>query len=113
MQIVYSKNYDKGLKILKKKRKTSELKVLSEIIDMIKSSDNYSDLKANPLAYIYDFEELRGDKSGFSSFKLSRAGGKIRLIVRPCENIIILEVVFISTEYYEDFDPKGVMFYDE
>lgn len=113
MNIVYSKNYDKGLKELNKKHKTDELNVLEEILDMIRNSDNYEELKSNPLAYIYDFEELRNDKSGFCSFNLSRTGGKIRLIVRPQSNTIVLEVVFISLEHYKDFNPKGVILYDE
>lgn len=113
MKIIYSKNYDKCFKELKKKHRTAELEVLNEILDMIKSTDNYNELKSNPLAYIYDFEELREDKSGFCSFKLSKSGGKIRLIVRPCDNTITLEVVYISLDHYKDFNPKGVMLNDE
>lgn len=113
MNIIYSKNYDKGLKELKKKHKTNELEVLKDILDMIRNTENYKTLKLNPISYIYDFEELKNDKTGFSSFKLSRSGGKIRLIVRPQDNSDILEIVFISTEHYNDFDPKGVILYDE
>lgn len=113
MKVLYSKNYDKGFKELKKKHKTKEIENLNEILDMIKSSKSYEELKFNPISYIYDFEELKGDKKGFSSFKLSRAGGVIRLIVRPQLNTIILEIVFISTDHYKDFDPKGVIYYDE
>ncbi len=113
MKIIYSKNYDKGLKELKKKHKNLELDNLNEILDMIKKSKDYNELKANPISYIYDFEELKEDKKGFCSFKLSRSGGVIRLIVRPQFNTVIIEVVFISTEHYRDFDPKGVTFYDE
>lgn len=113
MKIIYSKNYDKCLKELKKKHRNNELEVLNDILDIIKSSDNYNELKSNPLTYIYDFEELREDKSGFCSFKLSRSGGKTRLIVRPRDNTIVLEVVYISLDHYKDFNPKGVMLYDE
>lgn len=113
MRIIYSKNYDKGLKELKKKHRTAELSVLEEILDIIKDSGSYEELRQNPVSYIYDFEELRGDKKGYCSFNLSRTGGIIRLIVRPQMNTIVMEVVFISTNHYRDFDPKGVMFYDE
>lgn len=113
MNIIYSKNYDKGFKELKKKHRMTELENLNEILDMIRSSESYEELKANPISYIYDFEELREDKSGFCSFNLSKSGGVIRLIVRPRVNTIILEVVFISTDHYKDFNPKGVIFYDE
>ena len=38
MNIIYSKNYDKGLKELKKKHKTEEMAALNDILDIIKSS---------------------------------------------------------------------------
>ena len=113
MKIIYSKNYEKGLKELQKKHKTNELSNLKSIIDAIKNSDNYNDLKLTPAAAIFKFEELKNDKVGFASFNLCKNGGKIRLIVRPRENMIIIEVVFISTDHYKDFDPKGVRFNDE
>ena len=113
MKIIYSKNYDKGLKELKKKHKTQEQKNLKEIIEAIKNSDNYNDLKRTPAAAIFKFEELKEDKVGFASFNLCKNGGTVRLIVKPQENMIILEIVFISTNHYKDFDPKGVRFNDE
>lgn len=113
MIVRYSENYKKWLKQLKKKHKTRELDNLTEILDAIKESDTYQDLKLTPAAAIYKFEELRNDKTGFASFNLCKNGGVIRLIVRPQDNLIVLEVIFISTDHYRDFDPKGVIFDDE
>lgn len=113
MKIRYSENFKKGLKQLKKKHKDQELKNLTIILDAIKESDTYQDLKLTPAAVIYKFEELKNDKTGFSSFNLCKNGGVYRLIVRPQENTLVLEIIFISTDHYHDFDPKGVMFDDE
>ena len=110
MQIVYSKNYLQSQKQLTKKHRTKELEHLAEIIDAIREAETYDDLKLTPTAYIFKFEELKNDKVGFASFNLNKNGGVVRLIVRPQDNKIVLELVFISTKHYEDFDPKGVIF---
>lgn len=113
MLVRYSKNYKQSLKQLVKKRRAKELGYLAEIIDAIREAETYNDLKLTPTAYIYKFEELKNDKVGFASFNLNKNGGVIRLIVKPQENKIVLELVLISTNHYEDFDPKGVIFDDE
>lgn len=113
MQLRYSKNYIKGIKELKKKHKTEELNTLEKIIKLIKRSNTYDLLKNTPLAYLYDFEELKDNLTGYFSFRLSKKKSPIRLIGRYQDNIIIIQLVYISMEHYNDFNPKGVIFDDE
>lgn len=49
MNIRYTKNYDKGLKELKKKCRTKQLDNLKEILELIKNSCDFNELKNNPL----------------------------------------------------------------
>lgn len=113
MNIRYSKNYDKGLKELKKKHRTEQINYLNAIIDLIKNSSNFNELKKNPISYMYNFEPLKHDKNGYYSFNLSKNGGVIRLIVKPQDNNITMDIADISNAHYSDFDPKKVIYYDE
>ena len=113
MLIRYSKNFDKGKKELTKKHKIEELNMLDSIVKLIKRSDTYELMKGSPLAYLYGFEELKEDKSGFFSFRLSKKSSPIRLIGRYQDNIITIQLVYISMDHYNDFNPKGVIFDDE
>lgn len=113
MNVRYSKNYDKGYKELKKKHRTEQLNNLKDINDLIKNSLDFNELKNNPLAYMYDFEPLKYNNSGYYSFNLSKHGGVIRLIVKPQDNCVNMDLVDISSDHYKDFDPKGVIYYDE
>ena len=109
MLIRYSKNFEKGKKELNKKHKVEELNMLNSIVKLIKRSDTYELMKNSPLAYLYGFEELRGDKSGFFSFRLSKKSSPIRLIGQYQDNIITIQLVYISMDHYNDFNPKGVI----
>ena len=113
MLIRYSKNFEKGKKELKKKHKVEELNMLDSIVMLIKRSDTYELMKNSPLAYLYGFEELKEDKSGFFSFRLSKKSSPIRLIGRYQDNIITIQLVYISLDHYNDFNPKGVILDDE
>lgn len=53
------------------------------------------------------------DFNGYYSFNLSKSGGVIRLIVKPQDNCVVMDLVDISNDYYKDFNPKGVIYYDE
>lgn len=113
MNIRYSKNYDKGYKELKKKHRIEQLNNLKDINELIKNSCNFNELKNNPLSYMYDFEPLKYNNSGYYSFNLSKHGGVIRLIVKPQDNCTVMDLADISNDHYKDFDPKGVIYYDE
>ena len=87
--------------------------MLDSIVMLIKRSDTYELMKSSPLAYLYGFEELKEDKNGFFSFRLSKKRSSIRLIGRYQDNIITVQLVYISMEHYKDFNPKGVILNDE
>ena len=70
-------------------------------------------MKNSPLVYLYGFEELKEDKNGFFSFRLSKKRSPIRLIGRYQDNIVTIQLVYISMDHYNDFNPKGVILYDE
>lgn len=113
MLIRYTKNFEKGKKELRKKHKVEELDMLDSIILLVKRSDTYELMKNSPLAYLYGFEELKEDKSGFFSFRLSKKRSSIRLIGQYQDNIITIQLVYISMDHYNDFNPKGVILNDE
>lgn len=113
MKIRYSKNYEKGYKELKKKHRTEQLNNLKFINELIKRSLDFNELKNNPLSYMYGFEPLKYNNSGYYSFNLSKHSGVIRLIIRPQDNLINIDLVDISNNHYKDFDSKGVIYYDE
>ncbi|MCM1053134.1 MAG: hypothetical protein NC483_04090 [Ruminococcus sp.] len=92
-------NFTKEEKKLKKKNK--ELENLEKILILLKQSKSLEDLKTNSLSYIYGFEILRNDLSGFYSFNLNKNGGKIRLLCSINEDKVTLE--YISLDHYEDF----------
>ena len=109
MLIRYSKNFEKCKKELKKKHKVEELDMLDSIVKLIKRSDTYELMKNSPLVYLYGFEELKEDKNGFFSFRLSKKRSPIRLIGRYQDNIVTIQLVYISMDHYNDFNPKGVI----
>lgn len=113
MLIRYSKSFEKGKKELSKKHKVEEFNMLDSIVMLVKRSDTYELMKSSPLAYLYGFEELKEDKSGFFSFRLSKKRSSIRLIGRYQDNIVTVQLVYISMDHYKDFNPKGVILDDE
>lgn len=62
---------------------------------------------------MYDFEPLKHNLSSYYFFNLSGHGGVIRLIVKPQDNCVVMDLVDISNDHYKDFNPKGVIYYDE
>ena len=51
--------------------------------------------------------------SNYYSYNLCKNKGKIRLIVKPNDdNSIELYLITISYDYYEDFNPKEVNYYE-
>lgn len=108
MKIIYTKSYDKTYKDLKRHKK--ELETLDKILTFIKKQDDFNSMINDPLALIYHFERLKHELNEFYSFRISKI---IRLIVRPVENGIEIELVYISTNHYKDFDKGKVIYYDE
>ncbi len=86
----------------KLKRYPNEQKMLEKIIKHIKMSNNYRELKLNPVSRIYGFEELKHELSGFCSFRLEKSG-VIRLIVTIDEDENIVKIEYISMDHYNDF----------
>ncbi len=110
--IIRTKTFDKTYKDIKKHNK--EFSNLLKIIDIIENSNSFKELCGLPQVNMYGFERLKHDKSDYYSFNLSKSGGKIRLIVKPeNDNEIILFLIKISFNHYDDFDPKRVMYYEE
>ncbi len=103
MRIIYAKSYDATYKNLKKYPKEKER--LEEIIKHILYFDTFTDMINDPLTMIYNFERLEYELNEFYSFRLSKV---YRLIVRPRENDIEVELVYISTNHYNDFNKDRV-----
>ena len=60
----------------------------------------------NTLTKIYNFERLKYELNEFYSFRLSKV---YRLIVRPKDNDIEVELVYISIKHYVDFNKDKVI----
>ncbi len=90
----------------KLKRHYYEQERYEKILTHIKQCNSIEDLENNPISKIYGFEALKHEYSGLYSFRLSKSGGKIRLIVSLDKeyNIVTLEV--ISMEHYKDIKRK-------
>ncbi len=108
MKVLYTKSYDNTSKNLKKHR--NEQKELNEILELINNSTDFNELKNNPIAITYDFEQLKYQLNEFYSFKLNKK--VIRLIIKPINNNL-LELSYISYDHYKDFNKKKVIYYDE
>lgn len=110
MNLKYTKSYDNCLKRLK--RYPEHLKTLDKILNIITNSEDFTTLKQNPLVSMYHFEQLKYQLNEYYSFRLEKKGGVIRLIVKPVSNTL-LELSYICTMHYKDFDKKKVIYYDE
>jgi len=111
LRIIFTDNYNKQLKKLKRHKK--EYENLSDILDIIERADDFNILCKLPIVNIYDFERLKHNLNEYYSFNLNKHGGTIRLIIKPnSSNIIEVYLCFISFEHYKDFDPKKVILND-
>ena len=107
MNIIYTKSYDKSIKVLNKRKEEKE--VLEDILSYLRNINYFNILLNDPLAKMYGFERLKYDLKDFYSFRLSRT---IRLIVKPKDNNIEIYLIYLSKNHYEDFDIGKVMFYE-
>lgn len=99
-------SYEKSLKKLKKYN--DETLRLNKILELIKNSESLEHLKINPISKMYGFEALKYDLTGYYSFNLCKSrGGMIRLIVSIDELNTEMNLVYISTNHYEDFKRRG------
>ena len=112
MNIIYTKSFDSTNKNLSKHRnEKTNLKIISELIQ---NTNNFQELKNNPISYRYGFEQLKYDLNEFWSFNLCKNGGVIRLIIKPSNNNDYeLYFLFISYSHYKDFSKDKVIYYDE
>lgn len=101
MKIEENKGYKNSKNKIKKNYDAQNK--LSKVISHIEATKDIADLKSNVLSYIYGYEELRNDLSGFYRFGIDKNSktGKLRLIFSISENKIYLE--YISDKHYEDF----------
>ena len=104
LKIIYTKSYEKSYKDLKKNYKEREL--FDEIIDHIKNEPDFKTMINDPLSMIYNLERLKYDLNQFYSFRLSKV---IRLIIRPKDNDVEVELVYISKNHYLDFSEEKVI----
>lgn len=111
MNIIYTKSYDKTYKELKKYPK--EKANLEEILELIRISENFNQLISNPFTKMYQLERLKYNLNKFYSLNPSKSGGKIRLIIRPVENEVEVELIYISYDHYKDFNEKKVIYYEK
>ena len=112
MTIKYTKGFNRTVKKLK--RYAEEQKNLKDITEKITNHDTFQELQNNPIMKtIYDFHQLKHQKSGFWSLNLEKHGGVIRLIVMPADNENEIIFVYVSYDHYNDFTPDKLRFYDE
>lgn len=104
MNIIYGNRYKNSEKNIK--RKQSEKDKLDLIKNHIKNCKDYNELKNNPMSYLFSFEALKHDLSGYYSFNLCKNRGKIRLLVSINENTNSVCLEYISINHYDDFKNK-------
>ena len=107
MVLKYTKSYDRTLKKIKKNN--DAVQTLEEIINYIENTSTFKELEINPISKIYNFERLKYNNNEFYSFRLAKT---IRLIVAPSEDNSI-NLCYISTKHYEDFDKDKVIYYEK
>lgn len=103
LKIIYTKSYISTYKKLKNHIKEKEK--LDIILLYISSADDFNYIKNDSLAKVYNFERLKHNLNEFYSFRLSKL---FRLIVRPTNNGIEVELVYISSNHYDDFNKDKV-----
>ena len=103
LKIIYTKSYDSTYKDLKKHQ--HEKDILEKVLKYIARVESFSYMICDPLAQVYHFERLKYELNEFYSFRLSKV---YRLIVRPRDNDIEVELVYISSNHYVDFDKDRV-----
>lgn len=96
--------YKKEEKKLKKRAEVSE--IYDKIIEHIKQCDDMVDLRTHPISWMYNFEAMRGDLSGYYSFNLCKNGGSVRLIFTVNEEVNTVTLAYISVDHYKDFKKK-------
>ena len=95
------KNQEKKLK-----KYNEELKTYNKIINHIKLCNNFDELQFSPTSLMYGFEAMKYGLNGYYSFRLSKKGGVIRLIVSKGKEYDELNLEYISMEHYNDFKRK-------
>lgn len=90
----------------KLKKYNEEKKTYDKIINHIKLCNNFTELGYSPMSLMYGFEALKHELSGYYSFRLSKKGGVIRLIVSEGKSDEEINLEYISMEHYEDFKRK-------
>lgn len=108
MIIRYTKSYDKTLKKIKKNNEATL--TLEEIINYIEYTLSFKELEINPISKIYNFERLKYNNNEFYSFRLTKL---IRLIVTPSVEGNSINLCYISTKHYEDFNKDKVIYYEK
>ncbi len=111
VKIIYKKSFDHTVKKLKKHEK--EKANLEKILEIIRNCISFDELKKDPLANMYGFEQLKYRYNEFYSFNLEKNGGVFRLIVKPCLDTICLYLIYICNKHYKDFDMERVIYYEE
>lgn len=111
MNINYTKSYSNTLKKLKKYPK--EMNNLDKILDIIRYSDDFNALLSNPLSKMYGMERLKYELNKFYSLNPSKRGGVIRLIIKPNDNGVEVDLVYISYDHYKDFNERKVIYYEK
>lgn len=105
MIIIYTKSYDKTLK-----KNKEAVQTLEEIINYIEYTSSFKELEINPISKIYNFERLKYNNNYFYSFRLTKI---IRLIISPSKENNSINLCYISTKHYEDFDKDKVIYYEK
>ena len=84
-----------------------------KIVVAQKNNDTFNDLLSNPICNMYNLERLKHDLNEFYSFRLSKSGGLVRLIIYYNDKDDAVYLVFISYNHYNDFNRERVIYYDE
>ncbi len=101
MKILKDEGYKNQEKKLKKFPKEQE--IYERIINHIKQCNTITDLENHSFSRMYGYEALKGDLNGYYSFNLCKNRGKIRLIFTVNRKENEINLLYISTDHYEDF----------
>lgn len=104
MDITYGELYENSEKNLKKRYE--EQKTLEMIKNHIKRSNNFQELRENPLSNMYGYEPLKYELNGYYSFNLCKNGGTIRLIISVNESLNQVCLEYVDPKHYKEFKNK-------
>lgn len=101
MKINRADSFSNQEKKLKKYQREKD--IYDKVINHIKQCNTIDELEKHPISKMYGYEALKGDLNKYSSFNLCKNRGRIRLIITLDKEKNEINLLYISTDHYEDF----------